>query len=135
MQKFKEENIYYKIALFIGGVVGLFWCALIFNEIIAVKNINYGLVVQLLLIGGTILLTVGIACRQKLVGGVLLLCEAIISLLLIFIASLNYFPTVIILCLLTLPIFIAGGLFVISKLVNKKKPLKKKARKNNKSKK
>ncbi|MBU0731616.1 hypothetical protein KKC88_01915 [Patescibacteria group bacterium] len=143
MKEYKNQNLSYQAGLIIGGIIGLFWCALILNELIGVERVSYINIIQTLIIGGLILVTVGIACITKLIGGILLVVESVIALLLIIFYGLNYFPTFIIILLLPVPVFLAGILFIISHLTstpkNKKakttKPTKKKTKSNNKTKK
>ena len=133
MKNFKEENIFYKAGLIIGGITGLLWCALILNELIGIEKISYINIIQTLIIGGLILITVGIACSNKLVGGILLVVESIIAILMIIFYGLNYFPTLIIILLLPVPVFIAGILFIISHLISAPKKKKKSKKKNKKN--
>lgn len=126
MKEIKKEDIYYKIGLVLGGLTGLFWCAMIFNELVGVQRVSYVNIIQALAIGGFILVAVGVSCSRKLVGGIMLIAEAVLALSVILFYGLDYFSVPVLIIILPAPVFTAGILFIISFLKKRKKKKNKK---------
>lgn len=118
MEKFRKENPFYKAGLVIGGLTGLFWCAMTFNELVGVSRVSYANIIQALAIGGLILLCVGIACRNKLAGGIMLVAGSLAALLVVLFYGLDYLPAWLMVAALPLPVFLAGVLFIASRFTH-----------------